>query len=559
MFGRAGPQLGLERVQAGVRLQAQVRYNNAPGQVESWQVLTPAGWQVAVAGESVKLAAGAWYRISIEVDFFSASYTHLRIAGQGQDIAVDLGQFNLASEATTGADDLAVTLGVENACGSTVHHAVYYDDLRVRPRQYLMHDMKDWLLAHAPCKQYRPATGGYLPFGGTPGAACESIRFLRTYHALAEWLPRAGADPRPEVASKLVALADWVLQQQHGDSTHPHFGGFASAPDFEGFDNYYYSIDAAFCGDALLEAYDLTGDERYKQGAIAAALFLRRMQNPLDPLDPGYDAYSAAFMTQDDQGSPHFFGGAMEYYLALGNGTGAYNNSMHSKLLLGWPFLSKLAEVDGTFPYAAWATELRDFLLTGLEEGQEYFVPSSPWLQQPYGWHRVADTDPDMYVYEDSMAYGIRALHSEIVRTGADPDGLLPVLRQAYETYNGCSHGNPDYNPDIAWTGYLMPGESPCSTASDSASGKLYYDLSGAGILGVFRSYEYPAAGDISGLALQQHPYQSMYWATGFNWEMTFVGPTPGDPPQTNWQWQDSNAIANIGEFLVKRFFIGGH
>lgn len=143
------------------------------------------------------------------------------------------------------------------------------------------------------------------------------------------------------------------------------------------------------------------------------------------------------------------------------------------------------------------------------KNGQELFQPGSPWFDpgtQTYGWQQV-DTDEGFFVYEDSMAYGIRALHAEMLRTGDDT--LLPTVRAAYEKYNSCTQGDPLYDPDVAWTGYLAPGATPCGAASNAGTGKLYHDLSGAGILGLFRALQYPTAHETSFGALTAHPPDS--------------------------------------------------
>ncbi|MCA9700689.1 MAG: CCP domain-containing protein, partial [Myxococcales bacterium] len=275
------------------------------------------------------------------------------------------------------------------------------------------------------------------------------------------------------------------------------------------------------------------------------------MQNPRGP-DSGYlGDLLAANLTLNEQQQPVTFGGVMEYAVTTNGGALNYDNSMHTKLLLAVPFLERLkildpasiVDAEPAATYGQWAERIRDFLYPGLIDGYEFYQPGSTWYPDGAGWSLALDT----YVYEDTMAYAIRSLHQDMLLRGDDTK--LDTIRTAYETYNACSHGNPDYQPEIAWTGYLMPGESPCSTASDVDSGKLYYDLSGAGILGAFRLAEYPADAQVSYAALTEHPVQSFYWATGFDWQMSIDSQSLTVDPDI-WRWQDSNAIANLLDFV---------
>jgi len=287
---------------------------------------------------------------------------------------------------------------------------------------------------HAPYFEYLPETDSYSSLGQGPAPAALTIRFLKKLYSLM-------AD-KDTYKDRIKTLADYLLGSQCTDSGKNWYGGFISHTGTD----YYYSIDAAFAGEALLDAYELWNDQAYLDGAVRSAAFLRHMQT----------RHLVGLVDQ-------YYGGFCEY---VRSSNGAYLTRMYVKLLLALPFLKRLYEVTGNSLYNTMAVDARSFLVgtTGALMGHyEYYDP------QPYGdnqWHReIGSLEEEKVVYADSYAYALRGLY--------EYEGLTQTVRDVYDYIQSIT--GTRYDPKIAWAGYLdvVNNKPDCS----------YYDMVTAGLL----------------------------------------------------------------------------
>ena len=296
------------------------------------------------------------------------------------------------------------------------------------------------VIAHAPFKQWDLASGApNRSLGRTPGATCEAISFLA-----ADTQTTGNADAR----AAATALAQWVAGLQSAAAGFAVPGGVASTPDLASPSNaYYYAIDAALCGTAMLDMAEATGDPLY---ALSADRF---------------GSFILAMIRKQAAG-----GGPCEAVVQQPSRAPAYVCERYTKLLVALPLLARL---DRRFPgrgYAQAATGMRAALVPGLEGLWEY-ASGPPGRPQ---WHRVPGPrqEPDLFAYGDTLAYGVRGLF--------EYEGASPLVRRLYTrlvTMRGTSRSVMNYDGTIALAGYVD------AQAQRPDPFSAYYDIVTLGIL----------------------------------------------------------------------------
>lgn len=323
---------------------------------------------------------------------------------------------------------------------------------------------RDAVVTHAPFKQYDPRTGRpNLQIGRTPGTACDAIVFLGRY---LEHTHDAAA------AAKREALIDWIVGLQARARTRHGLATVPSTPDAAPPENaYYYAIDAAICGAAVLEAFAREGDRRLLEAASGFG-------DALLALGREHDRVFAAAADQ---------GGFCEYARPAGDGL-AYACDGYVKNLVALGFLRELAEATGHARFAERARAARRFLLPGLEGGWEYAdvrsVLDCERATCPVVWRRVPGPrhEPDRYVYGDTLAYALAGLHAY---EGASDD--VRRLYARFAGYRSDSGSTREFDGRIAWAGYMeVAHERPDPESA-------YYDLVTIGILSPLRRDLVPA------------------------------------------------------------------
>ncbi len=313
-------------------------------------------------------------------------------------------------------------------------------------------ELKRLAIAHAPLKQIDPRTGkGNANIGRTPGSACEVIRFL--VQAI-----KAG-DTEPATRAKLKSLADWVISKQSLEQGRPWYGGVPSTPDLAGpAGGYFYTIDSAFCGDAMLRLHALTSEQRYLGAAIRFADFISGMHSGPARLKRPPENGFCDFVVKTRQPT--------------------WNCDNHVKNLIALPTLKRVGELTGKGTYKQVAQNAREFLVPGLLGAWEWADSASSSSCKDGGcstvWRRIdgPQKQKDYFVYGDTLAYGMRGLFEY---EGASDD--LSTAYARFSTYSGTDARIEKYNGRIAFAGYLRPSEA----APDSFS--AYYDIVTLGLL----------------------------------------------------------------------------
>jgi hypothetical protein len=384
----------------------------------------------------------------------------------------------------------------------------------IRTDASAVHPIRAFVLRHAPYKQVDPQTGNpNKNIGRTPGSACEVIRFLAVL---------ARTDPSDsEARTKAEELARWVISLQDARSGSPTNGGVPSTPDLPAPANrYYYTIDAAFCGNAMFALYDLSKDDRYRQSGLRFADFLVRMQS-----GPGRPYARPA-------GAPDGF---CEFIVNSGP-TPAWNCDRHVKALIALPVLRQAAILSGKPHYEASARSAREFLVEGLSGAWEY--AEAAVLAQcreracPQAWRRVKGPkgEPDTYVYGDTLAYGLRGLFES-----EGPSLTVRTLYDQFAGYKGKDAKTRQYDGRIAFAGYMHPA----SASPDPSS--AYYDLVTLGILHGVRLAVRPDHHAVADRVLRS----KLATAAQLSWKMNF------DLSLPRGEFVDLTTLANLGEALV--------
>jgi hypothetical protein len=346
---------------------------------------------------------------------------------------------------------------------SHVTHVIAGDDMPGTTALSSLDEAIALLLRYSPNKQINPQTGAGNPaIGKTPATACEVVRLFA--------LVLVDDGSRDDARAKLAFLSDWVVRLQEKRTETPWYGGVPSTPDLPGVAaRYFYSIDAALCGQAMFAAYEATQQSKYLVSAIRFADFLVAMHVGLSVNVP--------------KASP---AGFCEFVVA--GSTPAWNCDTYVKSLLALPVLAQAALVSHQDRYARVASEARAFLVPGLEGAWEYATHdvARHCRKRPcrVTWRRIAGphNEPDWFVYGDTLAYGIRGLFDY-----EGPSVTVRALYGEFSTYYGQATSTGAYDGRIAFAGYMRPG----IRAPDEAS--AYYDLVTLGILHKVRQVIAPA------------------------------------------------------------------
>lgn len=367
--------------------------------------------------------------------------------------------------------------------------------------------LTEFIVQHAPQKQLdRQTFIANAEIGRTPGAACESARYL------ANLVDRGRASEAAK--RKLTELLDWIVQLQATDSGKPWKGGVPSTPDLPGAgSSYYYAIDAALCGEAVFRAHAVLGTPALLDSGIGFAEFLVKMQT-----GPG--------LPRDRVGNRGF----CEFVV---RGTApAWNCASYTKLLIGLVVLKHAYEATGRHEFQAAAARARNFLLPGMTGAWEFADACKGAANCKPSWHRIAGPhhEKDYFVYGDTLAYGLRGL---FLYEGAS--ATVRSLYQDYTTYTGAGPKTAAYDPTLGFAGYLVPSQK---TADEFSA---YYDLVTVGILNEVKRAVAPGDFRKSTALLQSRGLE----AAGLSWRLEMdqsIRPT---------RFIDITTIANVGDALL--------
>lgn len=318
---------------------------------------------------------------------------------------------------------------------------------------------RDAIVAHAPYKQYDPASGRPVErVGQTPATACDAMIFLVAYL-------RHGVDDQA-AREKFHSLAAWVIAHQHAVERAYGVAAVPSMPDaMPPDDRYFYAIDAAICGRAMLVAHRHTREAAFLESAVGFGDFLEHLAQ----------AQEQVFERSKSSGA------FCEYARPEGPGL-AYNCDTYVKNILAVGFLRDLASETGAKHYMRRATVARDFLLPGLQGKWEYAAATAALSCRrsscPIRWRRVSGPhgEVDRFIYGDTLAYALAGLHEF---EGAS-DEVLRLYREIVG-FKGTSGRTRSYDGTVAWAGYVD------ARAEAPDPGSAYYDLVTIGILNPLR------------------------------------------------------------------------
>lgn len=323
-----------------------------------------------------------------------------------------------------------------SACGQPAESARAADALA---------NVREQVIAYAPYKQWNLTTGqANREIGRTPGAACEVIKFLVVDG-------QASGGERSHQAA--VRLADWVIDLQQAGSELSVAGGVPSTPDLAPPGNaYYYTIDAALCGAAMLDLAEMTGEARYERSAVSFGRFILDMAR-------GPQARASRLA-----------GAPCEYVVQTARQDAAWNCQRFVKNMIALPLLLRLERRHPAQGFGTAGMRLRAALLPGLEGLWEYGVESGHSLS----WKRVdgPHQEKDYFVYGDTLAYALAGLHGY--------EGASPLVRRLYARFSGMRGRHPsvtNYDGRIALAGYVIAGKEEPDPLS------AYYDTVTLGIL----------------------------------------------------------------------------
>jgi hypothetical protein len=311
----------------------------------------------------------------------------------------------------------------------------------------------------------------------------------------------------------MIELGDWILSIQENDAHQLHFGAVPSTPDLAPPSNrYFYTIDAAFCGEAMFELARITQERRFMTSALGFATFLVHMsEGPAPRLSTARP------------------GGFCEFIVA--SGPPIWNCNRYVKNLVALPFLRAMTRHTGDARYEAVAYSAREFLLPGLEGAWEYAEanPSCAARNCTPVWRRIQGPyrEPDMFVYGDTLAYALRGLF--------EYEGLSPDVRRLYAGFSSFKGTGPRtllYDGRIAFPGYVRPALK----APDEFS--AYYDTVTLGLLHrlrrAFSADHFSAADSVLLNRIARTPHVT--WRMDMGLEI----------PQRG--WADLSTLASLGE-----------
>lgn len=305
-------------------------------------------------------------------------------------------------------------------------------------------NIRNQVIKSAPYKQWNLQTGApNMTIGRTPGAGCEAISFFAA---------DMRANQNQASQAKAIELADWViaLQARKGAAA----GGVPSTPDLPAPSNaYYYAIDAAFCGTAMLDLHSVTGDQRYADSAANFGSFILRSMRS-----------SRNSRTDDlDDRAP------CEYVIQEPRRSAKWKCQHFVKNLVALPFLMRLDQIKPGQGYALAARNMRAALVPGLMGLWEYYEPDE---DRP-GWRRINGPyrEENYFIFGDTIAYALTGL---VAYEGASTDVVQLYTRIA--NAKGRLPAVAAYDGRIAFAGYLLADGSP-----DPAS--AYYDTVTIGLL----------------------------------------------------------------------------
>ncbi len=310
--------------------------------------------------------------------------------------------------------------------------------------------LTDFIVQHAPQKQLdRQTFTANAEIGRTPGAACESARYL------ANLVERGRASEAAK--RKLTELLDWIVQLQAKDSGKPWNGGVPSTPDLPGAgSSYYYAIDAALCGEAVFRAHAVLGTPALLESGIGFAEFLLKMQTgPGLPRDRGGNRGFCEFVVRGS--AP------------------AWNCASYTKLLIGLVVLKHAYEATGRQEFQAAAVSARNFLLPGMAGAWEFAdaCKGAELLQTVLASdQRVRTTrrTTSSMVTHWPMACAVCSFTKARRRPFAHSMRIIRRIRAA-------GPKTAAYDPTLGFAGYLVPSQK---TADEFSA---YYDLVTVGIL----------------------------------------------------------------------------
>lgn len=361
-------------------------------------------------------------------------------------------------------------------------------------------------------------------------AACASLEFLSVFYGQAAG--NEGRQLRTEEQRILNEFGDAVLsfRAEPNPSDAQIYDGAIAGSDGEGSAiRYFSSFGNAACGHALLAAFKVTGDLRYRAAAIDIADFLLRMQDP----SAHYARFGAHPFVGADGNPVPAPGGYVDTVSSWGN----LFDVISTWNLHAITFMHEIDDISGVRDgrYAKSAERARDFLVTGLERGFDWFTPrfTSPSTAKnrivPYRgdpdydcrdnrWHRkgscdyVADIAVGGTLGSDMVEYGLAALYDYGRATG-DPQAVADAGRlyhrhaslPGWDTATlswvpaywiaGNTGSSPtgiprSFDPHLSFGGYFSPG--PGGTELVRAEAR-YYDIVGFGILAKMRNALVPA------------------------------------------------------------------
>lgn len=364
-------------------------------------------------------------------------------------------------------------------------------------------NIRNQLIAHTPYKQWNLQTGApNMAIGRTPGAACEAISFF-------------AADMRTSGNSasraKAIESATWVMQLQARKGVVT--GGVPSTPDLPSPSNaFYYAIDAAFCGNAMLDMHAVTGDPRYAQSAHDFGTFILRSVRAsrnfrADPLD---DKAPCEYVIQAPRRRPEWH---CQHYV---------------KNLVALPLLTKLERMNPGKGYGVAANKLRDALVPGLLGLWEYYEPDS----DTPGWRRIDGpyAEPNHFIYGDTIAYALAGLTAY--------EGASGEAQSVYARISKATSRSPSvarYSGRLAWAGYLLADGSPDPLSA-------YYDTVTLGLLHPVRRFLAPADSIAAGNHIRTHIAPQ----PRISWSMSMDGKV--DQRSTG----DISTLAALGKALVE-------
>jgi hypothetical protein len=362
------------------------------------------------------------------------------------------------------------------------------------------------LSKNAPYKQWDVTTNApNRQIGRTPGATCEAISFL---------VRDAQTNGRDVSMGEAKRLAEWIMRLQQKGATLPVPGGVPSTPDLAGAaSTYHYAIDAAFCGTAMLDLADATGDKTARYSANRFGRFFVSLMR---------DAGGTA-VTDTSRGR------APCEAVVQGAGEPSWNCTRYVKNLVALPLLARLDRTDPQFGFGAAAKDLRTALMPGLNGLWEY--ADGP-LSSPR-WHRVQGPhgERDMFVYGDTLAYGLKGLHAY--------EGASADVRRLYADFTTPRERvgrTRSYDPNIALAGYVVAR----TRSADPYS--AYYDIVTMGLMDDVRAEVDPAGA----VRAEQVLRRNIGTSDRFGWHMDMAF----RPQRTG--MADASTLSAVGQALLR-------